>query len=127
MSINSKFFSVEEANVYIPQLLIDIPRIQILMKSLTDEYLDVDKARKKVQMNGGSMQGADYLNCILKINYLTDELESKGCVLKGIEHGLVDFPSLRDGKEVYLCWKNPEQQIEYWHDIQSGFTGRQRI
>ena len=127
MSINSKFFSVEEANAYIPQLLIYIPRIQILMKSLTDEYLDVDKARKKVQMNGGSMQGADYLNCVLKINYLTDELESKGCVLKGIEHGLVDFPSLRDGKEVYLCWKNPEQQIEYWHDIQSGFTGRQRI
>ena len=127
MSINSKFFSVEEANAYIPQLLIDIPRIQILMKSLTDEYPDVDKARKKVQLNGGSMQGADYLNCVLKINYLTDELESKGCVLKGIEHGLVDFPSLRDGKEVYLCWKNPEQQIEYWHDIQSGFTGRQRI
>ena len=127
MSIKSKFFSVEEANAYIPQLLIDIPRIQILMKSLTDEYLDVDKARKKVQMNGGSMQGADYLNCVLKINYLTDELESKGCVLKGIEHGLVDFPSLRDGKEVYLCWKNPEQRIEYWHDIQSGFTGRQRI
>ena len=127
MPIKSKFFSVEEANAYIPQLLINIPRIQILMKSLTDEYLDVDKARKKVQMNGGSMQGADYLNCILKINYLTDELESKGCVLKGIEHGLVDFPSLRDGKEVYLCWKNPEQQIEYWHDIQSGFTGRQRI
>ena len=127
MSIKSKFFSVEEANAYIPQLLINIPRIQILMKSLTDEYLDVDKARKKVQLNGGSIQGADYLNCILKINYLTDELESKGCVLKGIEHGLVDFPSLRDGKEVYLCWKNPEQQIEYGHDIQSGFTGRQRI
>ena len=127
MPIKSKFFSVEEANAYIPQLLIDIPRIQILMKSLTDEYLDVDKARKKVQLNGGSMQGADYLNCVLKINYLTDELESKGCVLKGIEHGLVDFPSLRDGKEVYLCWKNPEQRIEYWHDIQSGFTGRQRI
>ena len=127
MSIKNKFFSVEEANGLIPQLLIDIPRIQILMKSLTDEYLDVDKARKKVQMNGGSMQGADYLNCVLKINYLTDELESKGCVLKGIEHGLVDFPSLRDGKEVYLCWKNPEQRIEYWHDIQSGFAGRQRI
>jgi hypothetical protein len=127
MSIKNKFFSVEEANVLIPQLLIDIPRIQILMKSLTDEYMDVDKARKKAQMNGGSMQGADYLNCVLKINYLTDELESRGCVLKGIEHGLVDFPSLRDGKEVYLCWKNPEKQIEYWHDIQSGFTGRQRI
>ena len=127
MSIKNKFFSVEEANGLIPQLLIDIPRIQILMKNLVDEYLDINKAREKAQLNGGSMQGADYLNCVLKINYLTDELESKGCVLKGIEHGLVDFPSLRDGKEVYLCWKNPEQRIEYWHDIQSGFAGRQRI
>ena len=127
MSIKNKFFSVEEANGLIPQLLIDIPRIQILMKSLVDEYLDINKAREKVQMNGGSMQGADYLNCVLKINYLTEGLESKGCILKGINHGLVDFPSLRDGKEVYLCWKNPEQRIEYWHDIQSGFAGRQRI
>jgi hypothetical protein len=127
MSIKNKFFSVEEANVFIPQLLIDIPRIQILMKSLTHEYLDVNKAREKAQMNGGSMQGADYLNCVLQINFLTEGLESKGCVLKGIEHGLVDFPSLRDGKEVYLCWKNPEQRIEYWHDIHSGFAGRQRI
>ncbi|MBT5968926.1 MAG: DUF2203 domain-containing protein [Nitrospina sp.] len=127
MSIKNKFFSVEEANGLIPQLLIDIPRIQILMKSLVDEYLDINKAREKAQLNGGSMQGADYLNCVLKINYLTEGLESKGCILKGINHGLVDFPSLRDGKEVYLCWKNPEQRIEYWHDIQSGFAGRQRI
>ena len=127
MSIKNKFFSVEEANGLIPQLLIDIPRIQILMKSLVDEYLDINKAREKAQLNGGSMQGADYLNCVLKINYLTEGLESKGCILKGIKHGLVDFPSPRDGKEVYLCWKNPEQRIEYWHDIQSGFTGRQRI
>jgi len=127
MSIKNKFFSVEEANGLIPQLLIDIPRIQILMKNLVDEYLDINKAREKAQLNGGSMQGADYLNCVLKINYLTEGLESKGCILKGINHGLVDFPSLRDGKEVYLCWKNPEQRIEYWHDIQSGFAGRQRI
>ena len=127
MSIKNKFFSVAEANGLIPQLLIDIPRIQILMKNLVDEYLDINKAREKAQLNGGSMQGADYLNCVLKINYLTEGLESKGCILKGINHGLVDFPSLRDGKEVYLCWKNPEQRIEYWHDIQSGFAGRQRI
>ena len=127
MSIKNKFFSLEEANGLIPQLLIDIPRIQILMKNLVDEYLDINKAREKAQLNGGSLQGADYLNCVLKINYLTEGLESKGCILKGIKHGLVDFPSLRDGKEVYLCWKNPEQRIEYWHDIQSGFAGRQRI
>ena len=127
MTIKHKYFSVEEANSFIPKLLIDIPRIQSLMKSLVCEYTDVRKAREKVQFNGGSFQGVDYINCVLKINSLTEGLESKGCILKGIEHGLVDFPCLRDGKEVYLCWKNPEERIEYWHDIQSGFTGRQRI
>ena len=127
MTIQNKFFSVEEANAFIPKLLIDIPKIQELMKNLASQFPDVSKAREKAQLNGGSLQGADYINCVLQINYLTEELENKGCILKGIEHGLVDFPSLRDGKEVYLCWKNPEKRIEYWHDILSGFSGRQRI
>ena len=97
------------------------------MENLSHKYPDVKKAREKAQFNGGSLQGADYINCALKINFFTEALESKGCILKGIKHGLVDFLALREGKEVYLCWKNPEEKIEYWHDIQSGFAGRQRI
>ena len=127
MSIKNKYFSVEEANALIPKLLIDIPRIQDLMKRLIHEFPDIKNAREKAQFNGGSLQGIDYINCVLQMNSLTEELEAKGCILKGIENGLVDFPSLREGKEIYLCWKNPEQRIEYWHDILSGFSGRQRI
>ena len=127
MSTKNKYFSVEEANALVPQLLTDIPRIQGLMTSLISGYPDVEKAREKAQLNGGSFQGADYVKDVLQIKSLTEALESIGCILKGIEHGLVDFLSLRDGKEVYLCWKNPEPQIEFWHDIQSGFAGRQRI
>ena len=127
MPTKKKYFSIEEANAFIPQLLVDIPVIQSLMDNLAHKYPDVKKAREKAQLNGGSLQGADYINCALKINYLTEKLESKGCILKGIKHGLVDFLALRGGKEVYLCWKNPEEKIEYWHDIQSGFAGRQRI
>ena len=127
MPTKNKYFSIEEANAVIPQLLVDIPVIQSLMGNLSNKYPDVKKAREKAQFNGGSLQGADYINCALKINYLTEGLESKGCILKGIKHGLVDFLALREGKEVYLCWKNPEEKIEYWHDIQSGFAGRQRI
>ena len=127
MFAENKYFTVEEANALIPQLLVDIPRLQGLMKDLTQKYPDVKKAREKAQLNGGSLQGADYINCVFNFNFLSEDLESKGCILKGIKYGLVDFLSLREGKEVYLCWKNPEQQIEYWHDIQSGFAGRRRI
>ena len=127
MFAESKYFTVEEANTLIPQLLVDIPYLQELMESLTQKYPDVKKAREKAHLNGGSMQGIDYINCVYKINCLTEQLESKGCILKGIKYGLVDFLSLRDGKEVYLCWKMPEQQIEYWHGINAGFSGRQPI
>ena len=127
MSTENKYFTVEEANAVIPQLLVDVPHLQELMANLTQKFPDVKKAREKAQLNGGSLQGIDYLNCIFKINFLTEQLESKGCILKGIKYGLVDFLSLREGKEVYLCWKIPEQRIEYWHDLQSGFAGRQRI
>ena len=127
MSIKNKYFSVEEANAIIPELLVNVPRLQGLMEDLTKKYPDVNKAREKAQFNGGSLQGADYINCVLNINYLTEQLESKGLILKGIKHGLVDFLSMRNGREVYLCWKVPEQSIEYWHDIEAGFAGRQRI
>ena len=127
MSNKNKYFSVEEANAIIPELLVNIPRLQELLQDLTEKYPDVNKAREKAQFNGGSLQGADYINCVLNINYLTEQLESKGLILKGIKHGLVDFLSMRNGREVYLCWKVPEQRIEYWHDIEAGFAGRQRI
>ena len=127
MSNKNKYFSVEEANAIIPELLVNIPRLQGLLQDLTEKYPDVNKAREKAQFNGGSLQGADYINCVLNINYLTEQLESKGLILKGIKHGLVDFLSMRNGREVYLCWKVPEQRIEYWHDIEAGFSGRQRI
>ena len=123
----NKYFSVEEANEVVPILLVDIPLIQELMEDLAHKYPDVNKARNKAQFNGGSLQGVDYVNCVFKINHLVEKLESKGCILKGVKHGLVDFLSLREGEEVYLCWKNPEQRIEYWHDLLSGFAGRQRI
>ena len=127
MSSKNKYFSVEEANAIIPELLVNIPRLQGLLQDLTEKYPDVNKAREKAQFNGGSLQGADYINCVLNINYLTEQLEYKGLLLKGIKHGLVDFLSMRNGREVYLCWKVPEQRIENWHDIEAGFAGRQRI
>jgi hypothetical protein len=127
MSKKKRFFTVDEANAVVPLLLKDVPQLQKLLQSLARNFPDVKKARDNVQWNGGSIQGVDYLSCVLQLNSTMGNLESKGCILKGIPEGLVDFPSLRDGKEVYLCWKAPEPRIEYYHDIHAGFAGRQRI
>lgn len=56
-----------------------------------------------------------------------DSIQKAGCILKDLDQGLVDFPALLDGKEVYLCWKRGEERIEYWHRVEDGFAGRQPI
>ena len=121
-----KYFTLEEANSHVPQLLQDIPLIQELARGL-NKFPDVKKAWEKAKLNGGSNQGAAYLSVALKINNLVEGIESKGIILKGLVDGLVDFPAIREGKEVYLCWKIPEQKIEFWHDVDAGFKGRKPI
>jgi len=56
-----------------------------------------------------------------------EEIQQTGCVVKDLDEGLVDFPCLREGEAVYLCWKLGEQRIEYWHGIDEGFAGRKPL
>ena len=55
------------------------------------------------------------------------ELEGVGCTLKGFDDGIVDFLSKQDGRDVLLCWKLGEQEISHWHELDSGFAGRQLL
>lgn len=122
-----KFFTLEEANSMVPQLLKEVPRIQTLASDLRTKYPDVKNAWQQHRYNGGSVEGTMYLGTALRLNGIMSDLESKGCIIKGIKEGLVDFPSIRDGREIYLCWKAPEKEIQFWHEIDSGYAGRKRI
>ena len=124
---SKKLFTLDEANAFIPQLLDLVPRIQKLSVSLNEDFPDIKNARDKAKWNGGSDQGVDYLNAVLKCNDLMHKIEGMGCEVKGIREGLVDFPSLREGREVYLCWRMPEKEILFWHDLNTGFSGRKPI
>jgi hypothetical protein len=55
------------------------------------------------------------------------QITNLGCELKGIDEGLIDFRALREGREVYLCWRLGEERIAFWHDIEAGFGGRQPL
>ena len=77
--------------------------------------------------NGGSKKAGDMVVEFKRIEDNVQALQSLGCILKDIATGLVDFPSIRNGREVLLCWKYNEPQVLYWHDLQSGFAGRQPI
>jgi hypothetical protein len=127
-----KLFTLEEATQLLPvvrQLLTEIQagREEVAKASARlDELLgltggnghltgQVEAAREAAQEAAESLQG--------KI----DELDDLGVELKGIDEGLVDFQSLRDGRVVYLCWRLGEDAIAYWHELDTGFAGRQPL
>ena len=124
---SKKLFTLQEANSFVPQLLDLVPKIQNLSISLSNDFPDIKNAREKAKWNGGSDQGVGYLALVLKYNNFMRKIDEMGCEVKGIREGLVDFPSIREGKEVYLCWRMPEKEILFWHDLNTGFAGRKPI
>ena len=124
---SKKLFTLQEANTFVPQLIDLVPKIQKLSISLRNDFPDIKNAREKAKWNGGSEQGVGYLALVLKYNNFMRKIDEMGCEVKGIREGLVDFPSIREGKEVYLCWRMPEKEILFWHDLNTGFAGRKPI
>ncbi len=72
--------------------------------------------------------GTNYVHALYEVGKLTTELFEMGVQLKDYSRGLIDFPSMRDGRIVLLCWQLGENdEIEWWHEIEAGFAGRQRL
>jgi hypothetical protein len=71
--------------------------------------------------------GADYFRELLALHGDLRELGSHGCQLKDLRGGIVDFPALYDGREVFLCWRLGEAAVSHWHEQDAGFRGRQPI
>jgi hypothetical protein len=61
------------------------------------------------------------------VRRLLEALSESGIVLRDIDRGLVDFPAIQDGREVYLCWELGEDEVSFWHDISSGYRGREPL
>jgi hypothetical protein len=88
---------------------------------------DVWPVLEKAVGNGGSRKAGELWELFLNFEKVLKELQSLGCELKGLEQGLVDFPTLRQGRTVYLCWQYNEPEIAFWHELDAGFAGRQLL
>lgn len=76
---------------------------------------------------GGSYPGRDVARSLVELSRATGELDAVDIVLRDFDRGLIDFPALRDGEEIYLCWLLDEQEIGFWHEPDAGFTGRRPL
>jgi hypothetical protein len=76
---------------------------------------------------GGSYPGRVVAAPLVELSRALGELEAVDVVLRDIDRGLIDFPAIRDGEEVYLCWLLDEDEIAFWHEPDAGFAGRQPL
>lgn len=121
-----KIFTVEEANALLPTVRKILARIQRSHKRIFSYRHDAKKAAEGAEQGGGGLlQGLRYAKLLMDLTSQTGELEALGVQLKDFDRGLVDFPTLRDGRVVLLCWQIGEgDELEWWHDVEAGFAGR---
>ncbi len=122
------YFTIKTANKILPSV---IEKFQNLKK----EKNEVMKLEHKLQTSISSSNQLDQYvtlkqelnHAITKFYQAITELEETGVMIKDIEQGLLDFPSKRFDEEIWLCWKEGETEIKFWHEIDSGFNGRKPI
>ena len=122
-----KLFSAAEANrslVLVRRIVADIVRAYRKLRELHENYQRLDQQGEIFEAEEVRQE---YVVNTDQLSELREELEGVGCELKDFEMGLVDFPSIRDGREVYLCWNLGEQQVTHWHEVSAGFAGRKPL
>ena len=77
--------------------------------------------------NGGGKEASGYVSDLTRLNVLLQDFTRRGVIIKDFDRGLVDFPHMRDGREVLLCWELSEDQVRFWHDLETGYAGREPI
>jgi hypothetical protein len=125
-----KLFTVNEANELLPVIRPKLEKIKAQYDRLA-HFRELAKAAAVAanEFGGGGMEGGSaYVQSLYEIGKLTTELGDLGIQLKDYSRGLIDFPSMRDDRIVLLCWQLGEtDQIEWWHELEAGFIGRQPL
>jgi hypothetical protein len=124
-----RLFTVEEANAMLPTVRDVLGKIQRGFERVVDAHEAAQQAAERAPLGGGGMEGgARYVTTLTQLGEWVAGLELMGVQIKDYERGLVDFPSMREGRVVFLCWQLGEgESIEWWHDVEAGFAGRQPL
>lgn len=122
-----RFWTVAEANVILP----DVRQLVARMLRAREEVLALHPllwpAVEKAAQNGGSKSVSEATRQIMIIQDVLRTLDAWGIQVKDLNTGLIDFPARYQGRTVLLCWQYDEPSVQFWHDVDTGFAGRQRI
>jgi len=121
------YFTLPEANEALKSIRPWIDEIQSIRQAILIHQPEIWNVMEKSAGNGGNPTLSKLVKSFDRLDALIHAVQDTGVIIKDINTGLLDFPALKDEREVYLCWKHGEDVIEFWHEIEDGFAGRQSI
>jgi hypothetical protein len=121
-----KHYTREEARALLPRLRQDLDRLNELRHRVTQ----LEQRLGGQLTEGRDIGGSNVNECVkslVEMRRLLMGFHEREIQIKDLERGLIDFPALVGGREVFLCWEKDEDDIEYWHDLDAGYAGRERL
>ena len=121
-----KHYTRDEVRALLPQIRKWLEQLNRLRKDL-ERY---DKRLSGLAEQGNDIGGEtvnNWIRALADMQEVLAEFQRRRIIIKDLERGLIDFPAIMGGKEVFLCWEQDEEEIEFWHDLDTGFSGRERL
>jgi hypothetical protein len=122
-----RYFTLQEASDVLENIRPLMEEIVAISKKIIASQPVIWPVIQRSAGNGGNPTLSKLARDFDHLDDLLHRVQAAGALVKDLATGLLDFPALRDGQEVYLCWKVGEEQIGYWHEVEAGFAGRQPI
>ena len=123
---HARHYTLEEANATIAWVVETLAALRAARERLTDQ-----QARQALTegspTNGGGHPGKLVGEAFVELQNGIAAFDQRGIIQRDLDSGLIDFPSVRDGEEIYLCWIDGESDIGFWHELDTGYSGRRPL
>ena len=121
-----KHYTLEEARALLPQIRQWLAELNGARQRVTrhDERVAGELAAG-ADLGGESVN--EWLRCLARLQKLLLQFHKREIQIKDLQRGLIDFPAIIGGREVFLCWEQDEDDIEYWHELDAGYAGREKL
>ncbi len=122
-----KYYTPKEANHQLDVVRPMVAELISISERIRAHQPEIWSVVEKSAGNGGNPTLSKMLPDFDRLDLILHQLQDMGIEVKDLSTGLIDFPALKDGRVVYLCWKYNEDSIQFWHEIEAGFAGREPI
>jgi hypothetical protein len=121
VSDDARRYTPEQATALLPELIPGLERIRDARQTVLSRG---ERIRASAPSNGGGEPGTEYWTALATLRREVEAISKRDILLRDAEAGLLDFPGIVDGREVFLCWHIGEERVSFWHGSEAGFSGR---